>query len=167
MQLNGTIHTFSKELKVLIGVFIIVLSIGFYSGLLFVNNTSATSLKGVEENYLGNESDEGATVMKFKKSEREMLSIVHSHILSMAMIFFFVGLILLTTNINSKLKIFLIIEPFISIILTFGGIYLLWKGITFMKYIVIISGSLMTASYTIMIIIILKQLVITEKIVKL
>lgn len=163
MKINGSIHTFSKELKLLIGTFIIVLSIGFYSGLLFVNNTSSASLKGIEENYLGNESDENATVMKFKKSEREMLSIVHSHILSMAMIFFFVGLILLTTSINSKLKMFLIIEPFLSIIVTFGSIYLLWKGITFMKYIIIISGSLMTISYTAMIIIILKELYKSQK----
>ncbi len=158
MNVNYSIKQFSKELKLLIIAFLVVLSIGFYSGLLFVNSTSKMTLNGVEENYLGNENIEDATIMKFKKSEREMLSIVHSHILSMAMIFFFVGLILLTTDLNNKLKLFLIIEPFISIILTFGGIYLLWKGFSFMKYIVIFSGTLMTLSYTLAVFIILKQL---------
>ena len=104
MNVNYSIKQFSKELKLLITAFLVVLSIGFYSGLLFVNNTSKISPNGVEENYLGNENNEDATIMKFKKSEREMLSIVHSHILSMAMIFFFVGLILLTTDLNNKLN---------------------------------------------------------------
>ncbi len=158
MNVNYSIKQFSKELKLLITAFLVVLSIGFYSGLLFVNSTSKMTPNGVEENYLGNENIEDATIMKFKKSEREMLSIVHSHILSMAMIFFFVGLILLTTNLNNKLKLFLIIEPFISIIITFGGIYLLWKGFHFMKYIVIFSGTLMILTYTASVVIILKQL---------
>lgn len=158
MQLPIAISTFSKELKVLITAFLVVLSIGFYSGLFFVNTTSKMTPKGVQENYLGNENNEDAIVMKFKKSKREIISIVHSHILSMSMIFFFVGLILLTTNLNSKFQLFLIIEPFISIILTFGGIYLLWKGFTFMKYIIIFSGTLMTLTYTTSVFIILKQL---------
>ena len=158
MQSPFDISNFSKELKLLTTAFLVVLSIGFYSGLFFVNTTSKMTPKGVEENYLGNENNEDANVMKFKKSEREMLSIIHSHILSMAMIFFFVGLILLSTNLNSKLKLFLIIEPFISIILTFGGIYLLWKGFYFMKYIVIFSGTLMTITYSLSVFIILKQL---------
>ena len=152
------INNFSKELKLLITVFLVVLSIGFYSGLFFVSTTSKMTPKGVVENYLGNENNQDATVMKFKKSEREMLSIVHSHILSMSMIFFFVGLILLTTDINTKLKLFLIIEPFISIVLTFGGIYLLWKGFYFMKYIVIFSGALMTVTYSLSIFVIFKNL---------
>jgi len=158
MQLPIAISSFSKELKLLITVFLVVLSIGFYSGIFFVNNTSSMSPNGIEENYLGNENDENATEMKFKKSKREILSLVHSHIISMSMIFFFLGLILLTTKMNTSLKLFLIIEPFVSILLTFGGIFFLWKGYSIMKYVIIFSGILMTLSYTISIIIIFKQL---------
>jgi uncharacterized membrane protein len=96
--------------------------------------------------------------MKFKKSEQEMLTLVHNHILSMSIIFFLVGLILSTTNLQKKLKFFLIVEPFVSIILTFGGLYLLWMGLLWMKYIVMISGILMTLTYTTSIIIIFLQL---------
>jgi hypothetical protein len=39
------------------------------------------------------------------------------------------------------------IEPFLSIILTFGGIYLLWSGIAWFKYVIIFSGILMTFSF--------------------
>ncbi|MEE9349512.1 MAG: hypothetical protein V3U80_05650 [Flavobacteriaceae bacterium] len=158
MKISNTIHLFPKELKLLIASFLVVLSMGFYSGLLFVNTTSNFSANGIEENYNGNENNEDASVMKFKKSKRAMLSIIHSHILSMGMIFFFVGLILVTTNLDSKLKSFLMIEPFVSVILTFGGIYFLWKGYSFMKYIVIISGTLMTLTYSVSVYIIFKQL---------
>ncbi len=158
MQLNGLIYKLPKEIKLLIGVFIIVLSIGFYTGLLFVNETSSVSPTGIEENYNGNETIEDAEVMKFKKSDKEMLSIVHSHMLSMSLIFFLVGLMLSITNMSKSLKLFLMIEPFISVVLTFGGIYILWKGVLWMKYIVMFSGILMTLTYTVAIGIILFQL---------
>ncbi len=158
MTVNGLIETFPKELRLLITAFIIVLSIGFYTGLLFVSETSTTSSNGIEEQYLGNENDEDAKVMKFKKSEQEMLTLVHGHILSMSIIFFLTGLILATTRLNYKLKLFLLIEPFVSVILTFGGLYFLWKGMFWMKYVVMFSGILMTLSYTVAVIIILKQL---------
>ena len=99
------------------------------------------------ENYLGNEEDEEARELKFRKSDREMLTLLHTHILSTSFIFFFMGGLLTLTSINRKLKNFLIIEPFFSIILTFGGLYLLWNGILWMKYIVMISGILMSAVF--------------------
>ena len=160
MQLNGLILTFPKEIKVLIAAFIIVLSVGFYTGLFFVGNTSGAQPNGIEEQYLGNENDETATVMKFRKSEQEMLTLVHNHILSMSIIFFLVGLILSTTKLNRKLKLFLIVEPFLSVILTFGGLYLLWSGQLWMKYVVMLSGLLMALTFTCSIVIILTQLLL-------
>lgn len=163
MQLNGLLHTFPKELKLLIATFVVVLSIGFFTGLLFVGETSSVDPNGIEEQYLGNEADEDATVMKFKKSEKEMLTLVHNHVLSMSIIFFLVGLILSTTKLHKKLKLFLMVEPFISVVLTFGGIYLLWKGMLWMKYIVMFSGTLMTVTYSLSVLIILKQIFTSKK----
>lgn len=158
MQLNGLIQTLPKELKILIGAFIIVLSVGFYTGLLFVGETSSAKPSGIEQQYLGNENDEEAEVMHFKKSDQEMLTLVHNHILSMALIFFLVGGLVSITRLNKKLKRFLIFEPFVSVITTFGGLYLLWTGITWMTYIVMISGMLMTFSFVAATIIIFVQL---------
>ena len=157
MILNGRIETFPKELKLLITAFIVVLSIGFYTGLLFVSETSSNSPDGIEEQYLGNEEDLDAKVMKFKKNEQQMLTLIHGHILSMSIIFFLTGLILVTTRLNLRLKLFLLIEPFMSIILTFGGLYFLWQGVLWFKYIVMFSGILMTMSYTLAVFVIMKQ----------
>ncbi len=159
MQLNGLLITFPREIKLLIGMFLLVLSVGFYTGLLFVGETSSTEPNGIEENYLGNEADDDATVMKFKKSPREMLTIVHTHILSMSLIFFLVGAILATTKLTTNWKLFLMLEPFVSVILTFGGIYFLWTGLTWFKYIVMFSGFLMTLTYTASVLIIFSQLI--------
>ncbi len=158
MELNGLLLTLPKEIKTLIGVFIVVLSIGFFSGLLFVGETSSANPNGIEEQYLGNEHDEDAEVMKFKKSDQEMISIVHSHILSMSVIFFLLGLIVSITKLQKSLKVFLMVEPLLSVVLTFGGLYFMWSGIIWMKYIVMFSGTLMTVSFLLSVLIILKQL---------
>lgn len=158
MHINGLIFTLPKEIKLLIGAFVIVLSVGFYTGLLFVSETSSANPNGIEEQYLGNEDDEDVEVMRFKKSPQEMLTLVHNHILSMSIIFFLVGLLVSITKLSKKLKIFLIVEPFISVILTFGGLYLLWTGTLWMKYIVMFSGILMTLTFTTSTLIIFKQL---------
>ncbi|NER15531.1 hypothetical protein GWK08_18900 [Leptobacterium flavescens] len=158
MKYNGLLQTFPKELKLFIGAFVIVLSIGYYTGLSFVRNTESHHPQGIEENYLGNEEEAEALVMKFKKGKREMLTIIHTHILSMSFIFFLLGGILYFTRLNRSLKLFLMIEPFISLLLTFGGIYLLWTGILWFKYIVMISGILMTLSFSLASLIILFQL---------
>ncbi|MFD0835550.1 hypothetical protein ACFQ0I_07250 [Mariniflexile aquimaris] len=163
MKLNGLILTLPNELKVLIGAFVIVLSIGFYTGLLFVGETSSANPNGIEEQYLGNENDEDAEVMHFKKSDQEMLTLVHNHILSMSIIFFLLGILVAITKLNKKLKLFLMIEPFLSVLLTFGGLYLLWCGHLWMKYIVMISGILMTLTFTLSAFIVLKQLLQNNK----
>ncbi|MFT6337899.1 MAG: hypothetical protein ACI86M_002266 [Saprospiraceae bacterium] len=135
------------QLKILVGVFLVVLSVGYFSGLAFVENTSGASQSGIVENYNGNEENEEALEMKFKKSDHEMLNIIHTHILSMSIIFFILGGLVYGADINSKLKSFLMIEPLISVLVTFGGIYMIWMGMEWMSYIVMLSGCLMTFSF--------------------
>ena len=148
MNYNGLLISFPREIKVFIGAFVIILAVGFYTGLLFVSQTSTTSPDGLVENYNGNEENEDAEIMKFKKSEREMLTIVHTHILSMSFIFFLLGALVWLTDLPKKLKLFLTLEPFLSIILTFGGIYVMWSGISWFRHIVVFSGVLMTLTFT-------------------
>ncbi|SDQ57354.1 hypothetical protein [Flagellimonas zhangzhouensis] len=147
MAYDGLLTKFPKEIKIFIAVFVVILSVGYFTGLLFINQTDSTSPAGIEENYLGNEADEDATVMKFKKGAREMLTIVHTHVLSMSFIFFLLGGLVWITKAPKKWKLFLTIEPFLSVVFTFGGIYLMWSGISWFKYVVIFSGILMTLTF--------------------
>jgi hypothetical protein len=153
-----TIDTWSYPLRVMTACFLVVLSIGFFTGIRFVSETESTTPDGLVEHYNGNEQDEDVMEMKFKKSAQEMLTIVHTHILSMSMLFFLTGFLLVQTSINQRLKLFLIIEPFVSILLTFGGLYLIWFGVEWFRYVVIFSGIAMTLAYSAAVIIILKHL---------
>ncbi len=127
--------------------FVLTLSVGYFTGLAFVFQTKSNTPVGIEENYNGNEDDLEVMEMKFKKSPREMLTIIHTHVLSISLIFFISGLLLFFSDVPKKIKSFLLIEPFISVLVTFGGIYLLWCGLWFMAYAVIVSGVLMTFSF--------------------
>ncbi|WP_350287865.1 hypothetical protein [uncultured Croceitalea sp.] len=164
MQLKGKIFGFSKDTKVLLGIYLLITSIGFLSALQFVNVTTEGSPQGIEENYLGNEDDFEAEELKFAKSEKQVLNIVHAHMLSMAMLFLVLALLVALTPIDGFFRRFLLLEPIISVLLTFGGIYLLTKGFLWMKYIIMISGMLMTVSFVVSVLIVAYWLVKKQKV---
>ncbi|WP_419214176.1 hypothetical protein ACNR9Q_08495 [Maribacter sp. X9] len=158
MQLNGFLSKLPRPIRLFIGAFVIVLSVGYYTGLSFVAETSSLNIHGISENYLGNEEDEDAEIMKFKKTKREILTIMHTHILSMSFIFFLLGGLVWLTKIPKTIKIFLTVEPFLSVLLTFGGIYFLWLGIDWVKYLIMLSGILMTFTFSTSALIVLFQI---------
>lgn len=163
MQFHGLLSQFPKEVKLLIIAFVLTLSIGFFTGINFVKITSTFQLNGIESNYLGNENDEEAEVMQFKKSKKEILTLIHNHILSMSIIFLLLGGILSLTSMNKRLKTILMFEPFLSIVLTFGGIYVLWSGVLWFKYIIMLSGIAMVLSFILSVFFILKETIFTIK----
>ncbi len=158
MQATNFLSTLPRPIKIFLVAFVIVLSVGYFTGLNFVRQTESTTAKGVLENYNGNEQVESANVMKFKKSKREMLTIIHTHILSLSFLFFMLGILVWGTDQSQKVKTFLTIEPFVSILLTFGGIYMLWLGYTFFSYVVVFSGILMTLGYCMGVWVVLKAI---------
>lgn len=127
--------------------FTLAMSIGYFTGFNFIYRTTELKPQGIEENYNGNEEDEQAEEMMFKKPEKEILTTIHTHILSFSLIFIALCGVLLAVPMPTKIKSFLLIEPFISTILTFGGIWFLWKGMIWVKYIVMLSGILLTLSF--------------------
>lgn len=125
--------------------------------------TTGFTPSGIETNYNGNEADEEVSEMKFKKSEKELMTIIHDHVLSLSVLFFVLGLVLLTTSLGPGWKTFLLVEPFVSLVLTFGGIWLMWAGVGWFKYVVMLSGISLTLTVAAMVIIILWQLYFVKK----
>lgn len=138
------IRLLSKELKLLVSAFLICIAIGYSVSLFLVDNTTSLSGEGVKENFLGNEDDVDAELMKFKKSTYEMYNIIHTHIISISMLFLIIAFIVSACDLPRGLKMFLMLEPFVSILLTFGGMYIVWSGIEIFSYVVLLSGVLMT-----------------------
>lgn len=139
-ELPGSIKSFLLA-------FLLTLAFGYGAGLYFLSDLMGPSPQGVEENYLGSKGEpEEGEKMKFKMSERELFITIHDHVLSLSLIFLVLGSGVLLSGLPSKLKSFLCFEPFLSIIVTFGGIWILWTGVTWMRYLILISGALMHLS---------------------
>ena len=64
MQPIYLLRDFSRPFKRFLVGFLFVLSVGYFTGLLFVIQTESTYPKGIVENYNGNEEDETAKVFK-------------------------------------------------------------------------------------------------------
>lgn len=153
-----SVRQLPKHVKAFVFAFLIALSFGYFTGFKMLVGSTHLTPAGIETNYLGNEDDEEAEEFKFKKSEREIISVIHSHSISFALIFFALGALFLGVDIPIKLKRALLVEPFISVIITFGGIWLLWKGVVWMKYVIIASGVAITLSFVLMVLILGYQL---------
>lgn len=164
MDLNGALGSMSLQFRLFVICFVLVLNIGFFTGFNFVKHTTSLNSSGIEQNYLGNEADEDAEIMHFKKSEQEVLTLIHNHILSLSLIFFVLGILMYMTKIKPRTKAFLMFEPFVSLLLTFGGIYLLWKGLIWFKYIIMISGTFLVLSILLMSFYIIKDCLVSVKI---
>lgn len=154
------LYQLPKPLRLSLSFFLIALSFGYFSGLDMLKQTTDFNSAGIEQNILGNEFDEAAEELHFKMSERELHAIIHSHVISISMILLVLSSFLYFSSWSSRFKLFLMVEPFISLVVTFGGLWLLWLGFTWVKYVIMVSGILMHLSIILMIVIALKELVI-------
>ena len=150
----------SRPMRLLITGFLMVLTFGYAFGFAFVHHTTSLSPTGIVDQYRGNPADSFAqTELKYEKSVNEMLTITHNHILSLTLLFFVVGGILLCSSILSeRWKSFLIIEPFVAIVTTFGGLWLLRFTSPRLVWVVILSGVSMVFCYLASVFVILKEL---------
>ena len=87
-----------------------------------------------------------------------MLTIINTNILSISFIFFLLLILVWGTSQSIKLKTFLTVEPFVSVLLIFGGIHMLWLGYSLFYYVVVFSGILMTLIYVLGVLVVLKDI---------
>ncbi|WKK66992.1 hypothetical protein [Lutimonas zeaxanthinifaciens] len=156
MEIRGVMASLPHKFRLFVVCFVLLLNVGFFTGFSFVRVTTSLNSQGIQQNYLGNEDDENAEVMHFKKSEQEILTLIHNHVLSLSLIFFILGTLLYMCQVPDRLASFLMFEPFLSLLLTFGGIYILWKGVTWFKYVIMVSGFAMVLSLILMSVLVIK-----------
>lgn len=131
-----------SPLRRILFLFILTISLGYGFGLRYLYLTTEANPKSLQENYLGNEADVDAEVMKFEKTEKSLLTFLHDHLFALGILQLIISFLLFCSKIPSKIKSFLVFEPFISLLVTFTGIYILWLGVEELKYIIMISGFL-------------------------
>ena len=150
------------KVKLLCCITVLNLSIGVGVGLYYVLYTTQFSKAGTEEHFRGSTMEDDFKIPeKYPKPMSELLNTTHTHILSMTFIFLIIGgIFFFNSIITGLLKTILIIEPFISILTTFGGIWLIRFFHPSFSYLVLISGILMYLCFFIMAIIILCELML-------
>jgi len=161
--MNITLKSLSSSLKKFIAVYIIVISIGVGTGLTFLNHTTSFSPKGTIARFNGDKKnvDSDFEVQEnYPKPISEMLITTHNHILGLAFIFFSIGLIFYFNSIIiGKWKLFIMIEPLVSIIISFGSIWLMRFVDEHFVYLAVVSASIMYLSFYFMAIISLYELI--------
>jgi hypothetical protein len=156
------LYEFPKKLRLLCLLTVINLTIGVSVGLYYVGYTTQFSSAGTSEHFAGSKISAQFDIPdKYPKPISELLNTTHTHIISMTFIFLIIGgIFFFNSIITGLLKTILIVEPFVSILITFGGIWLMRFIHSGFSYIVIFSGLLMYLSYFIMVFIICYELVI-------
>jgi hypothetical protein len=105
----------------------IVQLVGYTTSLIFVWHTTRLVPTGVATRYRGAAVDSLVSgAMQFPKSFSEMLTITHTHLLSMAVIFVLTGIgLALCTRPNERWRRFLIAEPFVALLVSFSAMWLM------------------------------------------
>ena len=154
-----------KNTKYLLSLFLITMGIGIFTGLYFVYLTTDMTPTGTIEQYRGSEIENESDIPdKFKKPIESMVMTTHDHVNMFAIISFLLGFIFyFNSMVSNKLKFFLLIEPYFSIIITFSSMWLMRFYHPSFVYLMMISAALMYSIWYIMILISLYDLLITKK----
>ena len=155
------INSLDTNLKKLLTYYLFTIGIGFSLGVLYVYLNSEFSNTGMIEQYIGN-NDEWEP--KLPKTLKDLISHTHEHITMFSIIFLSIGVIFSYNSvIKGFWKSFLILEPFISIIITFGGFFVIRYITTTFSYVIIFSSFLMYICFYIMLFICLYELIFLHK----
>jgi|AntRauTorcE11897_2_1112592.scaffolds.fasta_scaffold11921_2 hypothetical protein len=152
------LHSWPAAFKKLILVFTSIAFFGVVIGGVFIEATTNLSPRGVVEQYSGNEQNRAATAeLKFAKPFKEMLTTTHNHILGLSPLFLIIGLLYLATGPVSSWRMLIAAEPFLSLILTFGGLWVMRYWWAPFVYVVIASGTAMLLCFGWMSLVIMKE----------
>jgi len=162
---NIKLKNLDKNTKHLLSLFLITMGIGIFTGLYFVYLTTDMSPIGTIEQYRGSEVINEVDIPdKFKKPVESMVMTTHDHINMFAIISFLLGFIFyFNSTIKGKLKFFLLIEPYFSILITFSSMWLMRFYHPSFVYIMMLSSALMYFIWYIMILTSLYELLIVKK----
>lgn len=145
------LHTWPAPYRKLIAVFVVVTVTGFVLGTIFIEVTTHLTPEGVVSQYTGHTEEQsqqlsGEQEIKFAKSPTDMLTTTHNHILGLSVLFTVLGFLYLHTGRRSALRVAIAVEPLFTLLLTFGGLWVVRYLWTPFVYVVILSGVLMVGT---------------------
>ena len=118
----------SAPLRTLARWVAVIQVVGYTTSLVFVWHTTHLVPSGVAARYRGVDPEAAppGAALQFSKSFSEMLTITHTHLLSMAVIFTLTGVgIALCARLSERWKRLLIAEPFGAMLVSFSAMWLM------------------------------------------
>jgi len=156
---NFKLVDLDKPAKIFISSFLITMLIGILIGIGFIYYTTDMNPSGTIEHYRGSEVLDDEIPEEFPKPMEQMILSTHAHVNSFALISLILGAIFYFNSfITGKLKLFIMIEPFIATIITFSSLWLLRYVNDQFVYLVMISSFIMYMFWITMILISLYEL---------
>ncbi len=155
-QLNPTLRHF-------LAAFTLLLSLATAVGLTFVYQTTRMQFSGVIERYNGSDSenmDEAIDIPEnYPKSISEMLLNTHNHLFGFSFIFLSMGILFYFNSfITGKWKSILLVEPFISVFITFASMWGMRFMVASFVYLLVFSAILTYLSFFVMAAVIVYEL---------
>ncbi|MCL6494611.1 MAG: hypothetical protein K6T54_07505 [Ignavibacterium sp.] len=147
--MNLKLYQFSKQLKALILALLFSLTFGVCIGLGFLYYTTSYSPLRAIERYNGSQaSEEFEIVENYPKPISEIFITTHNHIIAFTLIFSVVAIIFYFSSVLKGVwKTFFLVEPFISIVISFGSLWLMRFVNPNFVYLMALSSSLIYLSY--------------------
>jgi len=156
------LYQLPHALKALVLGFLLLQTLAVGVGLIYVYHNTQISPQGITRHYSGDqrvEKDDFDIPENYAKPLAEMLITTHNHLFGFAFIFLITGfLFYFTQRLPGWLKNTLIIEPFLTVLLTFGGLWLVRFVSPGFSIAVIFFSALTYLSYFLMVGIILIEL---------
>lgn len=151
-----------RTAKIFLAFFLSTMQLGILIGIGYIYFTTNLNPQGTIEHYNGSEVIEDEIPEEYPKSLESMILNTHAHVNSFAIISLLIGAIFYFNSIiNNSFKLFLLIEPFISIIITFSSMWLMRYVNDSFVYVLIVSSLLMYICWSAMILISLYE--VTKK----
>lgn len=143
---------------------VIVQLVGYTTSLVFVWRTTRLTPPGIETHYRGSNPDSTEGAMQFPKSFTEMLTITHTHLLSMAVIFVLMGIgIALCDRLPERWKRILVVEPFAALLVSFSAMWLMRYADPRFSWLLEASSSVLAATFYAQAYLILRELGLLER----
>jgi len=137
----------------------IVQLVGYTTSLVFVWHTTRLVPPGVAARYRGVDPETTQAEMQFPKSFAQMLTITHTHLLSMAVIFLLTGLgVALCARLSERWKRWLIAEPFVALLVSFSAMWLMRYGDARFSWLLEASSAVLAVTFYVQSYLILREL---------
>jgi hypothetical protein len=137
----------------------IVQLVGYTTSLVFVWHTTRLVPAGIAGHYRGVDPEASSAAMEFPKSFAEMLTITHTHLLSLAVIFVLTGLgVALCARPSERWKRFLVVEPFAALLISFAAMWLMRYADPRFAWLLEASSSILALTFYVQSFLILREL---------